>query len=153
MLSLPPPNGAMQVLAKSTSHPVVALQITDAPVLSKHGMSNETIRTHVEASLRRCGFSVSDSGPLEAAALIVLAGLDEESRGYSGSAILGVQIIRTVEGVPYVPLAVFTDGVIFSGPPGTAGIQTREALSSLLDSFCNLWLQARDSAPVPKRRR
>jgi hypothetical protein len=148
LLSSVPPNGAMQLVAKRTERPSVALQVTDARILSKNGLSAETVTTQVEASLRRCGFSIADwksGGLFDVTALILLNGLDT-GRGYAGSVILSVQTFATVEGLPDVPLAVFTDGMIFSGPPGTAGIQAREALSTVLDSLCNAWLRARDSA-------
>lgn len=144
LTAAPPPNGAMALYA-SNSKARMAVQVLPADeVLTKNGADWSEIHTQVEVALRRCGIAPVDPvrGP-QTILLVQAAGLSQEGRGYAGNVQVTVRTAIKHLGV-WVLLDVYSDGTLFTGPPGAAGGQLREVLNGLLDGMCNEYLRARE---------
>jgi len=146
LVLLTPPSAAMKVVAKDGVPSVrVTVQINDA--LRKHGANEEAARARAELALERCGMQIwspSDGWGATAILYVNLIGLDHGSSGYSGRVGLQFTAVRVVEGIPFVELDAYSEGVLVSGPTREAQQEIRGALDVMLDQLCNAYEQAKE---------
>ncbi len=148
----------MRLLARKDPSAGIAIDVD--PSLVQNDADEKAIRNQVELAMRRCGFKVlaqpyNLSSRTSAIIAVVANGLPL-SGGFAGNVELRVRTVETVRG-EIVLVEIFTEGIIFTGPSGTAGMQIRDTLARSLDKFSNQYLQARDEVgaktkgPTPKK--
>ncbi|HVP66811.1 MAG TPA: hypothetical protein VMT17_06060 [Anaeromyxobacteraceae bacterium] len=140
------PSAAMKVVAKDGVPSVrVTVQANDA--LRKHGANEEAARAWAELALERCGMQIwspSDGWGATAILYVNLAGLDQGTSGYFGRVGVQFTAVRVVEGIPFVELDAYSEGVLISGPPLDAQRDIRAGLDAMLDQLCSTYRQAKE---------
>ncbi len=142
-----PANGAM-ILAARETRPSVLVTVDVVPALAAHGVAPIDVRAQVEQAVRRCGMAVvrqvGTAGSPPMLLSVTTGGTDlDPDHGFSGGVTVSLTLLRTVEGVPAVPLQAYLEASGFVGPPARAAEALRTALARRLDDLCSRLLAAR----------
>jgi hypothetical protein len=155
VLAATPYNPAMEVLVAKEHQPTVLVTISIGKELIVNGASERETRSQVEVALRRCGMSPIPpvTGRLFSADLDVTALGAQLTNGYAVGVSMSFRAYGTVDSVPMVPLAIYSNAGLATGASGTAGLQIRQAVASMLDEICNQSLQAREAAESTRNKK
>jgi len=140
-LRMPTP---MDVLAKKTPTPRVAIFVTIHPVLAKCGANEGVVQTQVEVALRRCGFTIDRQDPDAYLNISTLAVESSPTRGFAAAVYLYMDMIATVND-SIQTFRLNDERHVVTGPPGEAGRSLRDALAEQLDDLCNSYLEVREA--------